>query len=115
MALDVELYRRTLFASSGHEGAQRLRRTNVIDIHTDGANRTIVFVHGYGGRNLQWLYQLRSFGQTMRVIAPDLRGHGQSDDADDPPYSMASLVDDLETTLDALGVTDPFLLVAHSF
>jgi long-chain acyl-CoA synthetase len=107
MALDVELYRRTLYNNS--------RRISVIDIHPAGATHTIVFVHGYGGNALQWLYQLRYFGQYVRVIAPDLRGHGISDDDYALPYTMDSLVDDLEHVLDALEVQSAFSLIAHSF
>jgi long-chain acyl-CoA synthetase len=118
MTLDVELYRRTLYLPSP-DGDTSLRRVSVIDIQPDASPdqpaRTLVFVHGYGGRNLQWLYQLRAFGQTMRVIAPDLRGHGQSDDPARPPITMESLVDDLEATLAQLDTQGPFLLVAHSF
>jgi long-chain acyl-CoA synthetase len=116
MTLDVELYRRTLYLSAPDKA---LRRVSVIDIQPDAAPtqpvRTLVFVHGYGGRNLQWLYQLRNFGQSMRVIAPDLRGHGQSDDPARPPITIESLVDDLEATLAQLETLRPFLLVAHSF
>ena len=118
MTLDVELYRRTLYLPAP-DGDKSLRRVSVIDIQPDAApdmpTRTLVFVHGYGGRNLQWLYQLRAFGQTMRVIAPDLRGHGQSDDPARPPITVETLVDDLETTLAQLETQRPFLLVAHSF
>jgi long-chain acyl-CoA synthetase len=118
MTLDVELYRRTLYLPAP-DGDKALRRVSVIDIQPNAApdtpTRTLVFVHGYGGRNLQWLYQLRAFGQTMRVIAPDLRGHGQSDDPARPPITVETLVDDLEATLAQLETQRPFLLVAHSF
>src|SRR6266487_5888808 len=114
MVLDVELYRRTVYAPAVRE-AQGPRRISVIDIHPAHASRTLLFVHGYGGSALQWLYQLRFFGQTMRVVAPDMRGHGLSDDPDLPKYSMNGLVDDLEVALDVLEVQQPFFLIAHSF
>jgi long-chain acyl-CoA synthetase len=114
MALDIELYRRTIYASVGRR-AQKLRRISVIDIHPDDATRTLVLIHGYGGGATQWLYQLRFFGQTMRVIAPDMRGHGLSDDPEELAYTMDGLVDDLELVLDRLDVQRPFYLLAHSF
>ena len=114
MALDIQLYRRTIYASVGRH-AQKLRRISVIDIYPDGATRTLVLVHGFGGSATQWLYQLQFFGQTMRVVAPDLRGHGLSDDPDGLAYTMGGLVDDLETMLDRLEVQRPFYLIAHSF
>src|SRR5690349_12707596 len=103
MALDVELYRRTVYLSIPRRNGQALRRISVIDIAPEGATHTLVLVHGYGGNALQWLYQLRFFGQHMRVIAPDLRGHGLSDDPADLPYTMEGLVEDLEHVLDTLS------------
>src|SRR2546427_1048820 len=114
MALDIELYRRTIYTPvDGH--AQKLRRISVIDIDPEGATSTLVLVHGYGGSATQWLYQLQFFGQTMHVIAPDMRGHGMSDDPENLAYTMKGLVDDLELVLDRLEVQRPFYLLAHSF
>src|SRR5947199_1760125 len=78
MSLDVELYRRTVYVPMGGSREKKFRRISVLDIQPEDATHTLVFVHGYGGSALQWLYQLRFFGQTMRVVAPDLRGHGLS-------------------------------------
>lgn len=114
MALDVEFYRRTVYMPT-KQPKNRPRRMSVIDIHPEGATHTMVFLHGYGGNALQWLYQLRYFGQQTRVIAPEIRGHGLSDDMHDLPYSMNGLVDDVEYVLAALEVEQPFALVAHSF
>ena len=114
MALDIELYRRNVYVPARH-GTQSLRRISVIDIDPEGATQTLVFVHGFGGNVSQWLYQLRFFGQTMRVVAPELRGHGHSDDPSSLAYTMAGLVDDLETVLKELDVQRPFSLISHSF
>src|SRR4249920_2134265 len=115
MTLDVELYRRTVYAPASGGSTNKIRRISVIDIQPEGATQTLVFVHGFGGSALQWLFQLRFFGQTMRVVAPDMRGHGLSDDPEGLAYTMDGLVDDLETVLDRLEVPRPFYLVAHSF
>jgi long-chain acyl-CoA synthetase len=58
---------------------------------------------------------LRFFGQTARVIAPDLRGHGLSDDPAGLVYTMDGLVSDLELVLEALQVEGPIYVVSHSF
>jgi long-chain acyl-CoA synthetase len=114
MALDIELYRRIIYAPSARS-KQGPRRISVIDIHPEGATRTLLFVHGYGGSVTQWLYQLRFFGQSMRVIAPDLRGHGLSDDPRGLAYTMDGLVQDMELVLEGLDVQGPIHLIAHSF
>lgn len=121
MTLDVELYRRTIYVlnrgtGKSTAGAQvDFRRISAIDIQPGGAMRTLVFLHGYGGSATQWLYQLRFFWSMARVIAPDLSGHGLSDDLQRPSYTMEGLVDDLEQALTQLAVEAPFYLVAHSF
>ena len=74
MTLDVELYRRTVHLPATKRNGQASRCISVIDIAPEGATHTMVLVHGYGGNALQWVYQLRTFGQFVRVIAPDLRG-----------------------------------------
>ena len=109
MEIDIELYRREVRLST-----QPLVRLSVIDIAPSQPQRTLVFVHGFGGNNRQWRYQLQHFCATARVIAPDLRGHGLSDK---PPgtYSMASIVADLHAVVEQLGVAEPFTLVGHSF
>jgi long-chain acyl-CoA synthetase len=114
MALDIELYRRALMVPFGRQ-SQKLRRISVIDMQPANAAQALVLVHGYGGSATQWKYQLQTFGQTVRVIAPDLRGHGQSDDPADLPCDMESLVDDLELVIEGLDVPRPFYLLAHSF
>jgi long-chain acyl-CoA synthetase len=114
MPLDIELYRRTLYAPPAGR-AQKPRRISVIDIHPQDATQTLLFVHGYGGSASHWLHQLRFFGQSMRVLAPDQRGHALSDDPVGLPYTMDGLVDDLEVVLDALQVQGPLHLIGHSF
>jgi 3-oxoadipate enol-lactonase len=45
----------------------------------------------------------------LRVIRPDMRGHGATD-VPAPPYAMGALVRDVERLLDHLGVTDAVVL-----
>jgi pimeloyl-ACP methyl ester carboxylesterase len=56
---------------------------SVIDIAPKKSRQTFVFLHGLGADSLQWREQLEYFSASHRVIAIDLRGHGQSD----PPAS----------------------------
>ncbi len=87
---------------------------SVVDIWPEGAERTIMFVHGYAGCAETWEYQINHFARACRVVAPDLRGHGQSD-APFTTYTMSELVDDINTIADALNLPEKFVLAGHSF
>src|SRR6266508_2752288 len=109
MELDLDLYRHEVRVSSNP-----LLRLSAIDISPDRPQRTIVFIHGFGGQAMQWQYQLNKFAFNNRVIALDLRGHGLSDKPV-TGYDMPSMQADLETALELLKVTGKFVLVGHSF
>ncbi len=55
----------------------------------------------------------RALSERYHVIAPDLRGHGDSEWSPDGDYSMQALVYDLAQLIHQLGRT-PVTLVAHS-
>jgi lipase len=79
----------------------------------DGAAPPVVCVHGVSahGRRFRKLAEER-LATRFRVLAPDLRGHGRSDY--DPPWDLATHVDDLLETLAEEGVDAP-AWVGHSF
>jgi long-chain acyl-CoA synthetase len=107
---DFDLYRRSA-PIPGVAGA----KLSVLDLWPEGAGRTILFLHGYAGVLESWEFQINAFAaNNYRVIAPDLRGHGQSD-APYTRYTMDELVDDLYAITQTLEVNLPFSLVAHSF
>ena len=87
---------------------------SVVDINPPGADRTIIFVHGYGGCAETWEHQINYFSRPFRVIAPDLRGHGQSD-APFTRYTMPELTADLFAITQHLKLPPQFILVGHSF
>ena len=87
---------------------------SVIDTWPEGVDRTIVFVHGDAGCAETWEYQINHFVNNYRVVVPDLRGHGQSD-APFSQYTMAELVDDLDTIAHELTLPEKFVLAGHSF
>lgn len=109
MALDLALYRRQVRVSDYPDV-----RLSAIDIYPEHPNKTIVFIHGFGGQGRQWEYQLWQFSNDNRVIAIDLRGHGRSDKPE-CNYSMSTIQRDLKTALDVLGVKERVVLVGHSF
>ncbi|MFQ5943079.1 MAG: alpha/beta fold hydrolase, partial [Anaerolineales bacterium] len=87
---------------------------SVIDLWPEGVERAIVFVHGYAGVAETWEHQLNYFSRDHRVIAADLRGHGQSD-APFTSYTMPELVNDILNIADTLELPERFILAGHSF
>jgi long-chain acyl-CoA synthetase len=87
---------------------------SVVDLHPEGIEKTIMFVHGYAGVLESWEHQINHFARSYRVVAPDLRGHGQSD-APYSDYTMPELVSDLQATVEDLDFPEKFIMVAHSF
>jgi long-chain acyl-CoA synthetase len=87
---------------------------SVIDIRPEGVERTILFVHGYAGCAETWEHQINYFAREYRVLAPDLRGHGQSD-APYTRYTMLELVADLYAISQYLDLPQQFDLIGHSF
>src|SRR5262245_5038829 len=78
------------------------------------ARGTIVCIHGAGGQAEQWKFQIAYFSRHYRVIAPDLRGHGRSEQPRSA-YSLEEFLWDFTQTLERLKVAEPFILMAHSF
>ena len=111
MTIDVDLYRRTLPLPQPDGSVVRF---SVIDAGPRDALRTLVFVHGFGGRAAYWHFQLDHFHYDSRVIALDLRGHGLSD-APHSRYDADELCADVSALLAAVGAPERFVLVAHSF
>ena len=109
MDIDLELYRHEVRVSD-----DPLVRLSAIDIHPERAQKTIVFLHGFGGKATQWQYQLQEFAVKNRVIALDVRGHGLSD-RPNSTYDMEELQSDLAKALEILGVDGEIVLIGHSF
>ncbi len=111
MDIDLDLYRHEIRVSSDPQGLVRL---SAIDVSPELPKRTLVFIHGFGGKAEQWGYQLQKFALDNRVIALDLRGHGLSDKPISG-YDMPRIQLDLEAALTQLKVSVPFVLIGHSF
>ncbi len=79
----------------------------------DRSAPTLFFIHGAAGSSSNWIYQLRALRHRFHVVAFDLRGHGRSNW---PGRSNLEEFDrDVDAVLSALGLTDPMVVVAHSF
>jgi pimeloyl-ACP methyl ester carboxylesterase len=78
----------------------------------EGEGRPVVLVHGITESRRAWdplVGMLTATGH--RVIAVDLRGHGESSHR--PPYDLTTMAADVATVVDAEGAADP-LLIGHS-
>jgi pimeloyl-ACP methyl ester carboxylesterase len=79
------------------------------------ASASVVLVHGLGSSCHIWdLVGPLLAERSVRVLALDQRGHGESDQPD-AGYDFPSVVADLEGFLDAVGVVEPAVMVGHSW
>jgi pimeloyl-ACP methyl ester carboxylesterase len=78
-----------------------------------GAGRPLVLVHGFPLDHTMWHAQIDALSGDYRVIAPDLRGFGQSG-VSEGTVSMQQFADDLAALLDALEVDEPVVLCGLS-
>lgn len=72
-----------------------------------GRGRPLILLHGFPLDSRIWSAQLDGLADCCRVIAPDLRGFGQSSSSD--PFTMESLADDVYALAERLGAI-PFVL-----
>jgi 3-oxoadipate enol-lactonase len=75
----------------------------------EGPGPVVVLLHGFPLDRTMWASQLSAVGSTYRVIAPDLRGHGQTA-APGGIYTMDEMADDVIELLDALQLREPVVL-----
>jgi pimeloyl-ACP methyl ester carboxylesterase len=72
-----------------------------------------VLVHGGRDHCRNWDWVALELRRHFHIVAPDLRGHGDSDWAIGGQYSMVDYVLDLAQLMDALG-SAPATLIGHS-
>ncbi len=82
-----------------------------------GAGMPVLLIHGFPLDHTMWAAQIETLSERCRVIAPDLRGFGQSPLGNADPQrgvSMEQYADDLAELLDALSIADSAVLVGFS-
>jgi pimeloyl-ACP methyl ester carboxylesterase len=83
-------------------------RQNFIDA---GAGAPVVLLHGFPETNYAWRNQIPVLGESYRIIAPDLRGYGETEKPA-AGYDKRNMAKDLADLLDALGI-GKIALVGH--
>lgn len=73
----------------------------------------IVLVHGGRDHCRSWDWTARELARDWRVIAPDLRGHGDSAWSPDGDYSIGAMVYDLAQLIHQLKIA-PAPIISHS-
>jgi len=74
----------------------------------------LLLLHGSGDHARSWDWTARALREDWRVIAPDFRGHGDSQWSPDGAYLTSYHVIDIANLIDALGA-DKITLIAHSY
>ena len=82
-----------------------------ISYTTAGAGPALILVHGITESHDVWDPLVGPLAEDFKVIAVDLRGHGESERR--APYDVMTLVADVHSIVDTVGAIDP-LLVGHS-
>ena len=75
----------------------------------EGPGPAVVLLHGFPLGREMWKEQVPGIGSMYKVIAPDLRGHGDSP-APDGDYSIDEMADDVIELLDTLGFDEPVVI-----
>jgi len=75
----------------------------------EGPGRVVVLLHGFPLDRTMWEYQTTTLGSLYRVIAPDLRGHGETA-APEGIYPIEDMAEDVIELLDALKIAEPIVL-----
>jgi pimeloyl-ACP methyl ester carboxylesterase len=88
-------------------------RLSYLDWGNEGAP-VLLLVHGSRDHARSWDFIARAFCDDWRVIAPDLRGHGDSDWSPDGAYLSSYNLLDLADLIDHLGA-ERLAIVGHSF
>jgi pimeloyl-ACP methyl ester carboxylesterase len=78
-----------------------------------GSGVPLLLIHGYPLSREIWRPQLEGLAEIARVIAPDLRGFGESQ-AVQGIYAMDRLAQDCLELLDHLKITKPAMVCGHS-
>lgn len=88
-----------------------------LSYYETGSDAPLVLLHGFPLDHTMWRHQIEALRDSCRIIAPDLRGFGQSalaaDDAENG-VEMARYAADVNSVLDDAGISEPVILCGFS-
>jgi pimeloyl-ACP methyl ester carboxylesterase len=82
-------------------------RLNGVDIYYEdqGSGYPVLMTHGYASTSAMWRPQIEALTRRYRLIAWDMRGHGETDSPEEQSaYSEAHTVEDMAALLRHLGL-----------
>jgi len=85
----------------------RLADGRLLAYREAGGGPPLVLVHGWSMSSAVFAEALENLSDRFRILAPDLRGHGGSQEG--PGYGFADFADDLEEWITALDLRDAVL------
>src|SRR5512139_712057 len=98
-------YNHTHHPQNRRDTTMRYTRQGVsIEYDDIGNGVPLLLIHGFPLDRTLWRIQIAGLSQIFRVIAPDLRGFGQSSDTDGEAVTMDQYAADLKSLLDAVNV-----------
>jgi len=86
--------------------------TMSLNYYEQGSGPVLVLLHGLGLDHSIWLPLARNCSSYMRMIMPDLRGHGLSD-SPNGIFTMGDMAADIKQLLDRLSI-EKIVLAGHS-
>ena len=104
----------TLVPTSHSYFSQRLKLRYVEWGKSDGP--TLLLVHGQRDHSRNWDWVAQDLAKDYRIIAPDLRGHGDSDWAIGSSYAMRDYIADIAQLVNQTTADDEKIsIICHSF
>ena len=111
LALDAE-FARLRWKAGAQEREGQAADHRIAYLEAGSGDATLVFVHGYTGSKENFLALMPELPQSVRLLAPDLPGWGESERKPGADYGYAAQAERIAQWLATLG--EPVDLVGHS-